>query len=109
MDLQLSTEQFNLLSKINEQKIMLIEPSQLELCEHLKSKGFIKFYNLLAIDSFDESTGILCTKTETLVVQITQEGIAYVNANTFQKADKNWDGWIALAALIVSAIALFVR
>lgn len=106
MDLQLSTEQFNLLSKINEQKIMLIEPNQLELCEYLKSKGFIKFYSLLAIGSFDESTRTLCTKTETLVVQITQEGVACVNASISQKAEKNWTRWLALASFIVSIISL---
>lgn len=101
----LSNSQLQCLQAVSTKKIMLVPPDMDDICEYLKSEGYIDMITVLTIDkSKDYPTNELHANGANIIIQITQKGEAYLAERTTTRKNINTTNLIAAIAIISSFI-----
>lgn len=105
--MELSNDQFNFLKKLYQPKIMLIDPSFVSICSYLKTNGYIKMVSILTVDdSTPHPPTELHTNSADIIIQITEQGIAYVDEYLRENKKINWEHCLSVVSLMLSLLAI---
>lgn len=108
--MELSNSQLQCLQAVSTKKIMLVPPDMEDICEYLKSEGYIDMITVLTIDkSKDYPEDELHTNGANIIIQTTQKGEAYLTEHTTTKRNIDRNTIIAVVAVIISLFGLFFK
>lgn len=107
MENQLSNVQLQFLQRVsNNGHLLIVHLSERPVCEYLQANGYIELYELLTPDNPDEiiNEHKLSLNSHALIVQLTENGKAYIDMHMSKKRTVRLELLISLAALLSSII-----
>lgn len=105
--MELSKEQLDYLQLVGCQGIMLVPQNMLDVCQYLKSEGYIEMITVLTKDTSKEYPADEIHMNEAnIIIQITQKGNAYLASHTKKTKQFYIDLVAKYLPIAISMIAL---